>query len=1023
MRPAAFVLKSLAFSSDIHQQQHNSAASCRQGKESPFTFYHGGYSMAFSINTNIAALNAHRNLSKVDEQRSTTLSRLSTGLRINKAADDASGLSIANAFRAQSLGIGQAIQNGTDATSLIQIADGALEETSNILNTIRTKSVQAASDGQTTETRRLIQNDIDRLLTQLDNIAQSTSFNGQALLSGAFTNKSFQIGANANQTYNLSIGSTESTKIGHVSSANLALSSADGGDVQLTITSSITGQQLTLNSISIEANNQAENGLGALASEINRYTSTTGIRATADVQSTGNTAITAGTTGSSFAINGVTVGAINVLANDSNGALVNGINAKSAETGIVASTTNDGKLTLSSDDGRAIKVTGDLGGVAGANAAQLSTLGTIHLVQSGVSEFQISGIGAGATGVNVTVSADITTVQDSVLASGSTLGAGSQLAAESIVGGDAVVESSVGSTQLDSTIKAGSTLRAGSILSAGTQLTGSLVVAGNIQPTTARTVTALTQDAVLGAGTTLQSLSVLGKGTVVTTQFSSGGVTYTAGSTLSSAVTLDSAVTLSSDLSLKYNSDSSDNSAVSAGSTLTAGSTLGSNLTFGITRNDANASTQSAAGTTTTDRYVTQTISSAASAFTIKAGSLLKSGSVLALSTATTYEGPTLVHSGGTLRRGDAISTTASFTLSGDQVISADLATSSALGQTLTTGTLLTTGFVASGAAAAGAAAADATLTHSVLASDLTLKSGSTLHGGSTLLAGSELGSSTYVYGGATTLGTARSLTTYQTTQLKAGSFLESSGTATAAGASTNRTVLASGSTVGASTTTTGTVTLTSDQTLKAGSVLGGVDGAGNTLLKAGTVIGQDLVLNTVNTGDAATEITVTAGTVLSSDLYVDGSAGNDSVAAITLSSDLTLKKDSILATGSVLAINTENAGTVGLSDKSLSRLSDINVLTGEGAQLGISIADAALKNIDSTRASLGAVQNQLTSTIANLSVTLTNVNAAESGIRDVDFASEAGNFSRLQVLSQAGSFALSQANASAQSVLSLLQQ
>src|SRR4051794_22861060 len=129
----------------------------------------------------------------------TALERLSTGLRINKAADDASGLTIANVFHAQSLGIGQAISNATDATSLTQIADGALQESTNILNTIRTKSVQAASDGQTTETRQLIQNDINHLLTQLDNIAQTTSFNGQKLLSGAFTNKSFQIGANANQ--------------------------------------------------------------------------------------------------------------------------------------------------------------------------------------------------------------------------------------------------------------------------------------------------------------------------------------------------------------------------------------------------------------------------------------------------------------------------------------------------------------------------------------------------------------------------------------------------------------------------------------------------------------------------------------------------------------------------------------------------------------------------------------------------------------------------------------------------------
>lgn len=343
-------------------------------------------------------MNAHRNLSRTDEQRSNTLARLSTGLRINKAADDASGLAIANAFKAQSLGIGQAIQNGTDATALIQIADGALEESTNIVNTIRTKAVQASSDGQTAETRRLIQNDIDRLLGQLDNIAQNTSFNGQKLLSGAFSNKSFQIGANANQTVNVSIGSAESTRIGHTSSANLTLASADGGDVQLTLTSGITGEKLTLNTISVKANNQAANGMGALADEINRYSSTTGIQATAVVQATGSSAIVSGSTGSDFAVNGITIGALTVQNNDANGALVNGINAKSSETGVTASTTNDGKLQLNSNDGRAIKVSGALGGVAGSTSSQLSTLGRINLVQSGVSNFQISGIGAGATG-------------------------------------------------------------------------------------------------------------------------------------------------------------------------------------------------------------------------------------------------------------------------------------------------------------------------------------------------------------------------------------------------------------------------------------------------------------------------------------------------------------------------------------------------------------------------------------------------------------------------------------------------
>ncbi len=104
------------------------------------------------------------------------------------------------------------------------------------------------------------------------------------------------------------------------------------------------------------------------------------------------------------------------------------------------------------------------------------------------------------------------------------------------------------------------------------------------------------------------------------------------------------------------------------------------------------------------------------------------------------------------------------------------------------------------------------------------------------------------------------------------------------------------------------------------------------------------------------------------------------------------------------------------------SRLSNLNVLTQDGAQTAISIADAALKDLDKIRADLGSVQNQLTSTISNISTTRVNVQSAESSIRDVDFAEESSNFTKMQILQQAGTFAMSQANSSAQGVLSLLQ-
>ena len=112
--------------------------------------------MSLTINTNVTALNAHRNMVKNDHALSSSLEKLSSGLRINRAADDASGMAIADSLRSQALGLGQAIRNANDGISMVQTADGALDESIKIINTIKAKAIQAAQDGQTTESRKAI---------------------------------------------------------------------------------------------------------------------------------------------------------------------------------------------------------------------------------------------------------------------------------------------------------------------------------------------------------------------------------------------------------------------------------------------------------------------------------------------------------------------------------------------------------------------------------------------------------------------------------------------------------------------------------------------------------------------------------------------------------------------------------------------------------------------------------------------------------------------------------------------------
>ncbi|HIP54334.1 MAG TPA: flagellin [Sulfurimonas autotrophica] len=170
--------------------------------------------MGFRINTNVSAMNAHRNATQTNLGLSKSLTALSSGLRINKSADDASGMAIANTLRQQSEGLGQAINNANDAIGLAQTADGALDEYTKIVDTIKTKAIQAASDGQNLDTRKKIQADIDRLLEEAQNIAATTSFNGQTLLNGGYKNKSFQIGAYSGETVKLTIDNTQIDKIG-----------------------------------------------------------------------------------------------------------------------------------------------------------------------------------------------------------------------------------------------------------------------------------------------------------------------------------------------------------------------------------------------------------------------------------------------------------------------------------------------------------------------------------------------------------------------------------------------------------------------------------------------------------------------------------------------------------------------------------------------------------------------------------------------------------------------------------------
>ncbi|EAI8264903.1 flagellin A [Campylobacter coli] len=355
--------------------------------------------MGFRINTNIGALNAHANSVVNARELDKSLSRLSSGLRINSAADDASGMAIADSLRSQAATLGQAINNGNDAIGILQTADKAMDEQLKILDTIKTKATQAAQDGQSLKTRTMLQADINRLMEELDNIANTTSFNGKQLLSGNFINQEFQIGASSNQTVKATIGATQSSKIG-LTRFETGGRISSSGEVQFTLKNYNGIDDFQFQKVVISTS--VGTGLGALAEEINKSADKTGVRATFTVETRGIAAVRAGTTSDTFAINGVTIGQVAYEDGDANGALVSAINSVKDTTGVEASIDANGQLLLTSREGRGIKIDGNIGGGAFINASMKENYGRLSLVKNDGKDILISGTNLSSAGFGAT---------------------------------------------------------------------------------------------------------------------------------------------------------------------------------------------------------------------------------------------------------------------------------------------------------------------------------------------------------------------------------------------------------------------------------------------------------------------------------------------------------------------------------------------------------------------------------------------------------------------------------------------
>ncbi|GJI99251.1 flagellin [Duganella caerulea] len=375
--------------------------------------------MAQVINTNIASLNSQRNLTTSQASLSTSLQRLSSGLRINSAKDDAAGLAISERFTSQIRGNTQAARNANDGISLAQTAEGGLSTAGDLLQRIRELAVQSANGTNSDSDRKSIQGEVSALSNELDRVANTTQFNGQNVLDGSLTSAQFQVGANSGQTINIGVQSAKATDIGNNTLAalygdaagNASASTATGANETQAQTLTFTSGTGTTSTVAVTAGDSAKR----IAANVNGLSATSGVKATASTTATlsgaGGVAIKDGSL--QFTLRGdnsiesdANSTAVTISAKVKGGdlsAVAQAINAQVGTTGISASikvnaTTNAKEIQLTNSSGADIQITNTNGDAAtdSLSGAVLRGIdkpanGSVAAVRAAESAFAASG--------------------------------------------------------------------------------------------------------------------------------------------------------------------------------------------------------------------------------------------------------------------------------------------------------------------------------------------------------------------------------------------------------------------------------------------------------------------------------------------------------------------------------------------------------------------------------------------------------------------------------------------------------
>lgn len=993
------------------------------------------------INTNVMSLNSQRQLNRSQNDMSTAIERLSSGLRINSAKDDAAGLAIAARFTTQVRGLSQAIRNANDGISLSQTAEGALQESTNILQRIRELSIQSANSTNSAGDRKALQSEVNQLISELDRIADSTSFNGLKLLDGSFTAQTFHVGAEANQTISVNIEGADSETLGieKVSVNNItqgvdnatgaaqltASRDADavsGADYTSVAEAAVAAQTITITDadgattdVAVAAGDSAANILTNLTAA--GFTGGSVASTTVDLDFGSTTGVEVGDTVS------FTVVDANDPASPTSTAVSFTFSATAASLAAQVATeiTNAGAAATATVSGDVVTLTGSTSGV-----------------NVGIEDFSVSDVGASSLTAITNPSTDLTftgasfsAVQSKVVldfnTASSTLGSGDSISFDLLVTNN---DGTVATVSATDTITAG-----GTILTAITDLISDVVGGANVSATSTAGGMIITSDA--NYTITVEDFNW----TSATGASTAGNLTVAAYSSSSLTVTASSV-----DLT-----DGGSEQATSQGN---------NSVTFNlIDSNGTNAVTVDLAGVDVT------TAGDVADAFEVQIDALTGYSSTNTASSDTlvvTYTGDTTLEFAagqvnGSSTTGATITvstpTAASVIATGDNTFAFDNSDTEKFGL--------------QGTEVSSFAFGDQTVTEggdsdsAVQLASLTMNiaDGTTVTSNVTTgnLFGVEAGEDAAyraglsdVSGGNYVAAQTLSITGLGTSSFEITQDLDAKGIAALVNATADTTG------VSATARTTATITNLSESGVVSFN-LNGVDISANVdpdnLQALATAIndqsGKTGVIATVSLDKASLTLEESSGenievldftsgvASVSNTVTLDVTGGSGS--SVRLSSGGGTTSDSTVVGGTIefkspdgtFSVSTSVAAANGglfadaadvLQASELNAVNTVDISTVEGANAAIDIMDGALAAVNSIRADLGAVQNRFESTISNLEISVENFSASRSRIQDADFAAETAALARAQILQQAGISMVAQANAIPQNVLALLQ-